>query len=158
MIHLKPIPRSLWALPIALCCFQPLQAAEILIPNIPEIMVNHSPSRQHSAEELERLYLPEVSFHDATLEQALKNLISQYTLVCFRSGEIPLELSFDIQGNPTEKFTLSTGGSLTDILENLAVRTSMEVERSGSKFTFTPHWLRRATLLPQAPSPSRLIF
>jgi hypothetical protein len=121
-------------------------------------MVNHSPSRQHSAEELERLYLPEVSFHDATLEQALKNLISQYTLVCFRSGEIPLELSFDIQGNPTEKFTLSTGGSLTDILENLAVRTSMEVERSGSKFTFTPHWLRRATLLPQAPSPSRLIF
>ena len=134
----KPIPRSLWALLIALCCFQPLQAAEILTPNISEIMANHSPSRQHTAEELERFYLPEVSFHDATLEQALKNLVSQYTLVCFRSGEIPLELSFDIQGNPTEKFTLSTGGSLTDILENLAVRTSMAVENSGSKFTFTP--------------------
>ena len=57
MIHPKHIPRSLWALPIALCCFQPLQAAEILTPNISEIMANHSPSRQHTAEELERFYL-----------------------------------------------------------------------------------------------------
>ena len=138
MIHLKPIPRSLWVLPIALCCFQPLQAAEILAPNISEMMAKHEPSRQHTAEELEHFYLPKVSFHNDTLEQALKNLISQYKLVCFRSGEIPLELSFDIQGDPTEKFTLSTAGSITDILENLALRTSMEVENSGSKFTFTP--------------------
>lgn len=97
-----------------------------------------SPAATHSPERLKDFFLPTLNIEGLSIEEAMQKLKASYEETCLRTGEVPINLKFDIPRGTSGKINIRLEGkSFSSAVKLLAALSGMEVSRKGSIYEFS---------------------
>lgn len=97
-----------------------------------------SPAATHSPERLKDFFLPTLNIEGLSIEEAMQKLKASYQETCLRTGEVPINLKFDIPRGTSGKINIRLEGkSFSSAVKLLAALSGMEVSRKGSIYEFS---------------------
>lgn len=96
-----------------------------------------SPAATHRPERLKEFILPTLTIEGLGIEEAMQKLKEAYEETCLKTGEIPLNLRFDIPPESSGKINIRLEGkNFSSAVKLLATLSGMTASRHGSLYEF----------------------
>ncbi|MGJ8643867.1 MAG: hypothetical protein ACSHX9_10695 [Luteolibacter sp.] len=96
-----------------------------------------SPAATHSPARLKDFILPTLVIDGLGIEEAMRKLKASYEDTCLKTGEVPINLRFDIPRGSSAKINNRLDGkNLNSAVKLLATLSGMTVSRKGTEYKF----------------------
>jgi len=103
----------------------------------PRESVEREKVNSHEVKDLPDFYLPEITLENTNLEEAMAVLVERYQLVCRETGEEPLPIAWELEGQARTVKKLGLGNSdLVSSCRLIALLSGTSLEIDGNLFRF----------------------
>jgi hypothetical protein len=97
-----------------------------------------APRATHGPQQWRDFFLPAQEINNLTLAEALNQLRTAYEATCRETGEVPLQVTFQLPSQPSTRISLKLGRrTLESSVHLLAAVTKLTVRRHGREYRFT---------------------